>query len=181
MQKAIIIHGSGGNPNECWFPWLKAHLESLGFEVLVQQFPSDNENQTLENWLTVFKDLTFDENTTLIGHSLGVPFILNLLENHKFKNIYLVAGFVGLLNNQFDSVIKSFSDKQFDAEKILKNLAKVSVIYSDNDPYVSTEKSKELAKLLKTDPILIKNAGHFNSGSNYFQFSHLLDLIQKEK
>ncbi len=179
-QKAIIIHGSGGNPEECWFPWLKQKLEEDGFEAIVPAFPSDEKNQKLENWIKKMKEYSFDDETIIVGHSLGCPFILNLLEQKKFKNVYLVAGFVGLLNNQFDEVIKTFSDKTFDWEKINKNYEKIAIIYSDDDPYVKPEKALELGENLNTLPTLIKNAGHFNSESNYYEFPYLLEQIKRD-
>ncbi len=55
MTNIIIIHGTGGDPNENWFPWLKSELEKLNCRVLFPKFPTP-ENQSLQNWLNVFKD-----------------------------------------------------------------------------------------------------------------------------
>ena len=73
----VIVHGAYGSPEEAWFPWLASKLRELGFKVSVPKMPTP-EGQTLENWLKVFdeqvKDL--DEETVLVGHSIGATFIL---------------------------------------------------------------------------------------------------------
>ena len=121
MVNIFIIHGTGGNPQGNWFPWLKEELEKLGHKVFVPKFPTP-ENQSLENWLKVFEEYKqyLDENTIVIGHSLGPAFILNILEKQEkpIKAAFLVAGFTGLLNNpQFDELNKTFTDKEFDWQK----------------------------------------------------------------
>ena len=52
MKNAIIIHGTYGNPDENWFPWLKIELEKIGYQVYVPTFPTP-ENQNLEAWLKI--------------------------------------------------------------------------------------------------------------------------------
>jgi hypothetical protein len=67
-------------------------VKVVGF---VPKFPTPK-NQTLENWLRVFTELEpqLDDNTVLVGHSLGPAFILTLLEgNRKIKAAFLVAAF----------------------------------------------------------------------------------------
>ena len=54
MTNVFIFHGTGGYPEENWFPWLKRELESLDCKAIVPQFPTP-QNQTLENWLKVFE------------------------------------------------------------------------------------------------------------------------------
>ena len=55
MSNIFIIHGAYGNPNDNWFPWLKAELEKIGAKAFVPAFPTP-EDQNLENWFKVFKD-----------------------------------------------------------------------------------------------------------------------------
>jgi len=40
MSNAFIIHGTGGYPEENWFPWLKKKLEEFNYKVFVPQFPT---------------------------------------------------------------------------------------------------------------------------------------------
>lgn len=181
MKTAFIIHGAYGNPKENWIPWLKCELGKRDFKVFVPKFPTPKK-QTLNNWLKVFKkyEKYVDENSIFIGHSLGVAFILTLLEKIKIKNAYLVAGFISPLNNpQFDRINKTFINKNLDRRKIRQNCDKFSLFHSDNDPYMPLERAKEIAKKLKIRTIVIKNAGHFNKDSGYTKLPLLLDKINQ--
>ncbi len=182
MTNIIIIHGTGGNPNENWFPWLKSELEKLGHRVFVPKFPSP-ENQSLQNWLKTFKEYEqyLDENSIVVGHSLGPAFLLSVIEKLEcpIKCAFFIAGFIGLLgNSEYDELNKTFTTKPFDWAKIKKNCKRFFVINSDNDPYVPIESGKELAKNLDTELIVIKNAGHINKESGYTKFEFLLEKVK---
>jgi len=177
MKKVLIVHGSGGSPNGGWIPWMKKNLEKEGFQVMCPQFPIASETQTLKNWMNVIESTQIDSQTVGIGHSLGVPFLLNYLERKPLKAVYLVAGFTGLLNNEFDEVIHTFSDKDFNWDQIRNNCQNINIIYSDNDPYVPAIKAVEMGKKLGVNPILIKGAAHFNSENGFIEFPFLLEKI----
>jgi len=182
MTNIIIIHGTGGNPNGNWFPWLKSELEKLGHRVFVPKFPTP-ENQSLENWLKTFENYEqyLDENSIVIGHSLGSAFLLNVIEKleRPIKCAFFIAGFTGLLSNsEYDELNKTFTTKSFDWARIKKNCRRFFVINSDNDPYVPLERGRELAKNLNTELIVVKNAGHINKESGYTEFKFLLEKVK---
>jgi len=186
MTKFFIVHGSYGNPEENWFPWLKKELESLGHIVYVPKFPTP-ENQNLENWVKIFEKYKneIDKETILIGHSLGPAFILSILEKINIKNkvkaCFFVSGFLNLLGNPtFDSVNKTFVQKKFNWKKIKENCGKFYIIHSDNDPYVPMKEAVNLAEKLGTVVILIEKAGHFNESSGFKKFDFLLEMIKRE-
>ena len=110
MANVFIFHGVGGFPEENWFPWLKNKLEALGHRVFVPQFPTP-ENQSLESWLKVLKqyDDYLASDTVLVGHSLGVPFALNVIEQKLVKAAFFVSGFIGKAENEFDEGMKTFA------------------------------------------------------------------------
>lgn len=185
MTKVFIIHGAYGNPSVNWIPWLKKELGGMGCGVFLPKFPTP-ENQSLESWLRVFLeyDRNLDEDSIVIGHSLGVAFLLNVLERMEEKQIktaFFVAGFTGALNDpKFDMINKTFADRRFDWKKIRKHCRKFFVFSSDNDPYVPPLKGKELAENLGAEMIVVKGAGHFNEKSGYTRFELLLEKIKKE-
>jgi uncharacterized protein len=184
MANVFIIHGTGGSPEINWFPWLKKELEKSGCEVFAPRF-STPENQSLESWLNVFEKYKkyLDDDSIVVGHSLGSAFLLSVLENlnHQIKAAFFISGFTGFLNNpEFDKPNKTFVDKRFDWNKIRKNCRKFYAINSDNDPYVPPDKGKELAKKLGVELILLKNAGHINQEYGYIKFDLLLEMIRKE-
>ncbi len=170
----LIVHGAGSSPESNWFPWLKDKLEADGFKVIVPQFPNTPAGQLLDNWLNEIDKYDIDEETIAVGHSLGVPFLLSLLEKSKLKAVYLVAGFVGLLSNEFDEVIHTFSDKEFDWASIKGNCNNFNIIYSDDDPNVKPDKALELATKLGNEAKLIKGAGHFNFPTFEYLYSEII-------
>jgi len=184
-MRFIIVHGTNGNPNENWFPWLKEELEKQSEEVFVPEFPTPK-YQSLNNWMDFFEPYSskIDENTVLIGYGLGTAFILSVLEktNVKVKACFFVAGFIGQTGiEEYDELNKSFIDKKFDWEKIKQNCDQFVLLQSDNDPYISLEKAQEFSTSLGVEPKIIKGAGHFNKASGYETFPELLKILKSLK
>ena len=184
MTNAILIHGSYGEPNENWFPWISSQLKDLNIDVIIPKFPTP-ENQSIETWNKVFDDYKdlISSDTILIGHSLGGAFIFDILENIKapVKAVFLAAPFVGLLENkEFDDVNYSFVTKDFDWDKIKQNGRGFYIYHSDNDPYVPQSKSQFLADKLSAKKYdIIANGGHLNSTSGFDTFPTLLNDIKR--
>ena len=182
MRSAFIFHGSNGSNNAHWYPWLKKKLEERNLQVFLPQFPIGDE-QTLENWLNTLNPFKNNlNNSILIGHSLGVPFILNILDlwDYKIKATFFVSGFIGNLEVEDDPNIKYFSEKNFDWNKIKKNCKRFYVFHSDNDPYVPLEKAEEIVDKLGVKVILIKGGKHFQEQSGFKTFDLLLKKIDNE-
>jgi predicted alpha/beta hydrolase family esterase len=182
ITKAVIIHGTGGSPQGNWFPWLKSELSKLHLSVLVPQFPV-GEQQSLDNWMSEFQkwESSVDKETIMIGHSLGPAFILNFLEKsgHTIAAAFLVAPFVGSLGNKkFDSLIKTFTERDFAWDKIKQHCEKFFIYSSDNDPYVPLEKGEFLSAKLGAKFKIIHGGGHLNTEFGYVQFDILLDDIK---
>jgi predicted alpha/beta hydrolase family esterase len=183
MTDVFIIHGIGGSPYKNWFPWLRNELEKLGCRVFIPNLP-DSENPKLENWLDAFEKYKPQlENSIVVGHSLGVAFLLSMIErlDRPVKAAFFVAGFASPLNNpEFDEFIETFVEKQFEWGKIRRNCKKFYVINSDDDPYVPLEQGRHIAKNLKTELIVLKNAGHMNEEAGFARFDFLLENMKGE-
>lgn len=181
MADYFIFHGVGGHPEENWFPWLKDELEKQGGRVFIPQFPTP-ENQTLDKWLEVLERYgdRLSGDSVLIGHSLGVPFALNVIERYPVKAAYFVAGFTGVAGNDFDESMKTFAQREFNWDKIRNNCKEFFVFHSDNDPYISLEKGEKLASDLNTDLIMVKEGGHLNESAGFTKFQLLLNKINEK-
>lgn len=185
MKTAIIIHGTEGYPEENWFPWLKGELEKIGYQVFVPQFPSPPVVPSkISEWFMVFKDYKkyLNEDTLLIGHSLGGVFALRILEKleRPIKATFLVGTPIGIqpiLNYERD---KNFSGFEFDWKKIKSNSNSFVVFHSDNDPYVGLDNGKNLAENLGVDLSYRPNSGHFNALAGFLKFEDLLKKIKDE-
>lgn len=179
MANIFVIHGIEGHPKENWFPWLQKELETLGHKVLIPQFPTP-ENPTLSHWLETLKQYKefLTPATIFIGHSLGVPFILNVLEKYPAKAAFLVAGFIGETGNRFDNSMKTFAQKSFNWSQIKNNCQNFIIFHSNNDPYVNLEKAEELANFLEAEVNVVEGAGHFNKAAGYETFDLLLEKIK---
>ena len=182
MKNAFIFHGTGGYPEENWFPWMKDELKSLGFNLHVPQFPTP-ENQTLKAWFDVFKEYEkfVDEHTLMIGHSLGGAFLFRVLEGLKMQiaAACIVSAPVGILPIRNWISDQPFMAHPFDWQKIREHARKFVVFHSDDDPYVCLENGEEIAKQLGVLLSFIPNAGHFNTAAGYTKFPELLNQIKQ--
>jgi uncharacterized protein len=184
LVNIFIFHGTEGYPEENWFPWLKKELEKEGHKVFVPQFPSPPKIPAkINEWFDVLKNYEnyIDENTILIGHSLGGVFNLRVLEQlkHKVKAAFFIGTPIGIrqiLNYDRDNDFSGFS---FDWKNIINKTTNFIVFQSDNDPYVSLGNGEELAKKLNTQLNFVPNAGHFNEKAGYLKFDLLLNKIKE--
>lgn len=164
MKRVVIVHGWGGYPEECWFPYTKQELEKAGFEVHVSAMPNAD-NPLLNEWLEKLQHVIGqpDDQLWLIGHSLGCPTILRYLQSltqeQIIAGIVLVAAFTEDLGI---NEIRNFIDKPFDFNEIKKHISKAVLINSDNDDYIDLRMGHQLQKDLNAELIIKLNHGHFS-------------------
>lgn len=181
MVNVFIIHGSYGHPKENWFPWLKAKLEKEGCKVFIPKFPTPK-GQKLKTWLSKLKkyDKYLDQDTVLIGHSMGCALILRKLELLKkpVKEVLLIGGFTkDLWQGEYKDIIDTFFEKPFDWKKIKSKAEHFEVYQSNNDPFVPFSMGKDIAKRLGSKFIQVKGAGHFNREAGYTKFNLLFKRV----
>ncbi len=180
----FIFHGTEGYPEENWFPWLKRELEQKDCNVFVPQFPSPPVVPAkISEWFDVLKDYEqyVDENTIIIGHSLGGLFSLRVLEKlaHPVQAALFVGTPIGIRPIANYSRDSSFSGFEFNWSVIKEKAQNFIVFQSDDDPYVDLENGKGLAKNLGIELSFIPNAGHFNKKAGYTKFEALREKIVK--
>lgn len=119
------------------------------------------------------------EKSILIGHSLGATFALRVLEKlkHPITGAFLAAPVSGLMENEFDPLVKNFLENGFDWEKIIANCPHITVLYGERDPYVSLQQSQTLAKNLECRMITVPDGRHLNDSAGFSELPGLIDLI----
>lgn len=200
ISNVVIVHGWCGHSKENWFPWIKDSLEKKGIETIVPSFP-DSSKPVLKDWLAEMERYksVLNENSVLIGHSLGAPTICKFLQENKIKvkkvifvgpspSRYLekdhsIVETLGAPKEATDSLKNYLKDLDLDFS-IVKNYAEEFVLYlSKDDPYVFNFQSrlKEYEGLgfsLRS----FGSKGHFNEKAGVLKFPELLDeILSNEK
>lgn len=181
MKRVFIIHGYDAAPDDNWFPWLKKELEAKGFQVQTPQMP-EADRPTLDKWLAHLRQIVgdCDENTFLVGHSLGTITILRFLEalpeDQKAGGIVLVGGFSESLNF---GPLESFTQRPLDYEKVKRSVGKIVAIHSTDDESVPYKSSEVIRDRLDAELITLHGAGHINWRSKYFELPQALEAVLK--
>lgn len=190
-KRVFIIHGWKAQPAGNWFPWTKQELEANNFEVTILKMPNPHFPK-LKKWLEKVAEniSTIDENTFLIGHSLGSFTILKYLESLKgdvkIGGIILVSGFFNtkFLDHKFKlkilkMILKDFTSGINDIEKIKRICKEIIIFHSDNDPLVPFEQGVNLHNELGGKFNIIHDAQHMNEGTGNNEFPGLVEELLK--
>src|SRR3989344_1315291 len=174
MKKVFMIHGFQGRPNEGWRPWLMSKLAHAKVWACALAMPkADNPNK--DEWVKEIERMIEKPNKDifLVGHSLGVPTILNYLQSlptgASIGGVILVSGPVRILPAIIFRPIHHFMDTPFDFEHIKKVCKKFSVIHGDNDSLVPFKHAVELSEDLGCELISVHGGGHLNEESDCYE------------
>ena len=187
MKRVFIIHGWEGYPENNWAPWIKKNLEERGFEVFTPAMPG-TETPVKSVWLKTMQDLipNPDENTYLVGHSMGCQAIQRYLETLSKGQVIggaiLVAGWINFplwegRTEEELKVVEDWYDKPKDYEKIKKHCKKFVSIFSSNDQFVLKENWADSEKELGAKVIVLENKSHFDDDAGIKELPEALDAI----
>jgi leucyl-tRNA synthetase len=134
----VLLHGFTGSPNANFFPWLKKELEKRGAKVFVPALPNTDNPSIPEQVEFVLKNAEFNENTVLLGHSLGSVVGLKVIEklDHPIKRFVSAAGFLELKFKDHSRPFEKSFDWKFDFERIKKNVRTIMILRDSSDDVV---------------------------------------------
>lgn len=180
-KRVFIIHGWAGKPDRHWFPWLKNELEQRGIATVVPAMPNTEEPKP-EEWIKVITNAVkkSDEQTFLIGHSVGANAILRyvagLPPEEKVGGIVLVGGLIVTPKNKLLEFIKD----KIDFQKIKKHIVeKIVVIHSDNDPIVPMSDAELVRDNLDAELIVVPGGWHFVDADGWTELPQARDALLK--
>ena len=186
MKNAVILHGTvfnSGDPttNNNWFPWLKTELETKGYQVFLPELPNPDKPNAKTYTKLLFDNWDFNEETVVIGHSSGATACLwvaqELPVGSKLKQLICVAPFYTGLDGSEN--YKDIAEYEYNWKKISESAEEITVIYSDDDPYISQSEMEFIAEHIGAEKLLIPGQKHFSLGygEKYRKFPELLSLI----
>ncbi len=159
----LFLHGWEGTSQSSFFPWLKSELESRGAKVTSLDLPNTNNPKEFEQVDFVSANYVFDENTVVIGHSLGTIIGLKLIQKLKgqIKEFISIAGFADVEWKVELPFTQDFNFN-FDFTSINKNCTKFTVINTLDDRFVNTKQAEYLANKLNTKVTTLESTqNHF--------------------
>ncbi len=163
MTKWFVLHGWGGDSTTNWFPWLKEYQETKGNEVFVPDFPNaefPKYNEWKEYWNENYASKV-NEDSVLVGHSLGGGFLLRWLSENLISTDRLILVAPTPDDCGIDE-IKDFFEKPWNTEVLKQNIGTIEIFGAENDPYIPVEKLKQLASELGAIFKDCPGKGHLN-------------------
>ncbi len=189
----LLAHGLGKTSDESWLKWFKKKYEN-DYNVIAPDFPNPD-NPKLDKWLFEIekhKDL-LDENSILIGQSLGAPTVCKFLEKNKINigKLILVAPAPckydkkdfdiinsKLTGNAFDAAKKYVDELDLDLSKAKKHAKESVIFFSKDDPYTCDFKKRlEQYSRLKAKVVLFEDKGHFNESNGVLELPEIDEYL----
>ncbi|MEA1929738.1 MAG: alpha/beta hydrolase [Patescibacteria group bacterium] len=190
MQKRVfLIHGWDSHKDAKCFPWLKKELEGQGYRVEALSMPTPLEPK-IDTWVPFLADKigTPNENTFLLGHSIGAQTVLRYLEqlkeDEKIGGAVLLAGWLHLTDETFEDeedkeIAKPWLETPIDWGKVRSHTDKFTAIFSDDDPFVPFSDSTIFADKLGAEIITEHGKGHFSDDNEVKELPSALSAIRE--
>jgi predicted alpha/beta hydrolase family esterase len=178
--RIVVAHGYLASPEKHWFPWLVDQYDPG--VVRVPALPNSSHPKP-GLWLETLQDAVgeVDDDTILIGHSLGSITTLRLLAalpgSWRLRGLVLVAGFAQPLPNL--PKLDPFTAAPLDMRAILDGARQRHVLGSDNDTTVAPPITAALARSLKAPLTIIPGGGHFVERQGCRSLPELLPVLDR--
>ncbi|MEK6899400.1 MAG: alpha/beta hydrolase [Nanoarchaeota archaeon] len=187
MKRFFIVHRWDGYPGGDWYPWLKEQLEKKGFFVEILDMP-DASSPSVFEWTEYIREAigTCDENTFLIGHSIGCQAILRCLDKlppgENIGGAVFVAGWftlMGLESEEEKVIARPWLEIPIDFNKVREHLGKSIALFSDNDPFVPINNINLFKERIGSETIMEQGMKHFTELDGVIELPAVLDAVLK--
>lgn len=179
-SRLFIVHGYMAAPDHHWFNWLKQQAEQAGISVTVPRLPASHTPDP-DAWLSALEEDIGrpDEDTWLIGHSLGCITLLNYLTQRHPEafagGLLLVAGFSEPVPGLEE--LSAFTRTPVNGASVICRVKQRAVIASLNDDIVPAEYSLRLSQQLAARFYGLPEHGHFQRSDGVVTFPLAADLL----
>lgn len=174
-RRAIIFHGTGGHPDNVWYPWLAERLTARGFDVERPHLPGLNVEPVATTLPRVLGAHAFDAGTLLVGHSGGAALLLALLEHldAPVAQAVLVAGYATPPNTSAEPVLQA----SYDADRIRAHVGDLVFVNSVRDPYGCDAEQGRAMRDRFGGTLVVRDDGHFGDWDQPYPEFPLLERL----
>ena len=176
-MKIVLILGYKSSSQMNFFPWLRDTLHAKGHEVICPDLP-DAQEPNPEEWTKLLLEEVgvIDDETIIVGHSLGAPAALRFLEAAEArstpKGVILISPPWYIGNETF----QVFFLTELDFDVLMWKASRFVVIHSHDDKTIPFDHAKKYADVLHAKLIeRNEGEGHF-TGERY---PVILDAIEQ--
>src|SRR5581483_3016768 len=164
----LFLHAFRDSSKDVFWPWLKKELEGQGHKVFAPDLPNASEPNIEEQLNFILKNYNFDENTIIIGHSLGAVLALKVLPKIKVKIRKLILAASPLKTEFLDGkrreALEKATDWKFDFETVRKHAKEIVVLKDIKDHIIPPSQPETIAKELQGRLVeTIAAVPHFNA------------------
>lgn len=177
MKNALFLQSWFSHVTDNWYPWLESELKKMGYTTHfpdIAEFRQDAPDlETILNEIKVMNCI--DEETIIIGHSLGAVTAMRIAETQIVRQLILVSAW------DFDVLFEaqaSFWQTKINHDGIKNNVGKRTIIHSDNDPYTTRFHAEAMAKRLEAKCIIIPGGGHLTSKDGITQLPEIITSLE---
>jgi hypothetical protein len=151
------------------------------------------DHPVISEWISFIAKLVGepDDETTLVGHSLGCQGVLRYLETlgtagKSVAKTVLVAGIfpTGMspadadMETGGDSALDPWFSEGLDPAKVKNATGTCTVILSDDDPYISVDRAKAVFRATIDPKIIVEHGlGHFNEDDRLVELPSVLEAV----
>jgi predicted alpha/beta hydrolase family esterase len=173
MKKAIILHGRPKAPeyynpdipsasNHHWIPWLQKQLLVNDIHAQTPEVPRCFE-APYEDWKREFERFEIEDDTILVGHSMGAGFIVRWLSEHPDQKV----GKVVLVGAYLDPEGEDGDFFKFDIDRNIAERTGGLVVFNSDDDQKTVQQTVDImkSKLEGVRYVDFQDYGHFTLGS----------------
>jgi predicted alpha/beta hydrolase family esterase len=182
----VLIHRWEATPESDWYPWLFSELLAQKIHLQIPTMPDTN-HPSIESWVETIAACTPKPtaSTFYIGHSVGAQAIFRYLERLpekvKVGGVLSVAGWYALqnLSTEEQRIAEPWLHTPIDYAKILSHTHHIQALFSDTDPYVSSQNAEQFQSTLNASVTIVANRGHFTQDEGIQSDQTILELVHK--
>ena len=161
-MRVVLIHGYNSSPEENFHPWLYRQLKDRGFDVIAPKLPLVGEVEALACIEAVIKAVgRLDENTIILGHSLGGVLALRYLEAAEAASIPRACILVGSPWQTKSEKTRGLFLTEFDYDVVTWKAREFVIVHDKEDKLLPFDHAEKYVRMLQAQLVATVGNDHF--------------------